>query len=113
MTTRHMHRSSPRVRRGARAAVVGAILLGSAGAAGAVGAQTADDPYVGGSTTVANTQVEDPAVAANTSASDPAASASDLAFTGGDAMVIALVGGALLAGGFGLLALRRRQLTAA
>lgn len=99
-----------RVRRGVRALVVGAVLVGGVATAEAAAAQS-DDSYVGASTTVLNTQVQQaPAAVSGEQVSvSPSASASDLAFSGGDAATLALVGGGLLAAGGAVLAVRRRQ----
>lgn len=109
----HSHTNSRRFRRSARAAVAGAILVAGIGVAGAAQAQSNDDAYVGPSTTVLNTQIsQDPSVAGAQETRSSAVSASDLAFTGGDAMVLALVGGGLLVAGSSLLLVRRRQTVA-
>jgi hypothetical protein len=106
------HNPTRRARRGVRALAVGAILVAGVATAEVAAAQ-ADDAYVGPSTTVLNTEVQQApvAVAEEQVSVSPAASASasDLAFSGGDAATLALVGGGLLAAGVGVLAVRRRQ----
>ena len=97
-----------RSRRPVRAAVAGAIVLAGIGVAGAAQAQSNDDAYVGASTTVLNTQIsQDPAVAGVQETRSTDVSASELAFTGGDAMVVALIGGGLLVAGSSILLVRR------
>jgi hypothetical protein len=104
------HIPSRRARWGVRALAVGAILLGGIATAEVAAAQT-DDVYVGPSTTVLNTQVQQaPAAVADQQESvSPSAASSGLAFSGGDAATLALVGGGLLAAGAGVLVVRRRQ----
>jgi hypothetical protein len=104
------HNRTRRSRRGVRALVVGAVLVGGVATAEVAAAQS-DDSYVGASTTVLNTQVQQApaAVAEEQVSTSPSASASGLAFSGGDAVTLALVGGGLLAAGGAVLAVRRRQ----
>ena len=83
-------------------------MIAGIGIAGAAQAQTNDDAYVGPSTTVLNTQISlDPAVAGVQETRSADVSASELAFTGGDAMVVALIGGGLLVAGSSMLLVRR------
>jgi LPXTG-motif cell wall-anchored protein len=90
--------------------MAGAVLVGGLAVSGVAGAQS-DDSYVGASTTVLNTEVpQAPATVENQQVSPAETQASDgLAFTGGDAAAVALVGGGLLVAGVAVLAVRRRQ----
>jgi hypothetical protein len=90
------------------AAVVigGGTVLG----AGVAGAQT--DPYVGPSSTVAQPEVLSNEVSQAPAAAESAAVESSLAFTGGDAAGLALIGGVAVAAGTAITVARRRTVSA-
>lgn len=95
-----------RTRIAVAAAVIGAGTILGAGVAGAQ-----SDPYVSPSSTVQpqvlSNQAERPAAAPQSAAVE-----SSLAFTGGDAAGLALVGGVAVAAGAAITVARRRSVTA-
>lgn len=89
----------------AAAVIGGGTILG----AGVAGAQT--DPYVGPSSTVAP-EVLSNEVSQAPAAAESAAVESSLAFTGGDAAGLALIGGVAVAAGTAITVARRRTVSA-
>lgn len=103
---------------GLRLALVAMIAALAVGTAGVAGAQDVTDPYVGPSPTVENeTIVQDPPaeVQAQQTVQDPPAEVqgSNLAFTGGDIVVLVTFGLAALIAGALVLASRRRTVATA
>jgi hypothetical protein len=89
----------------AAAVIGGGTILG----AGVAGAQT--DPYVSPSSTVAP-EVLSNEVSQAPAAAESAAVESSLAFTGGDAAGLALIGGVAVAAGTAITVARRRTVSA-
>jgi hypothetical protein len=90
----------------AAAVIGGGTILG----AGVAGAQT--DPYVSPSSTVVQPEVLSNEVSRAPAAAENAAVESSLAFTGGDAAGLALIGGVAVAAGTAITVARRRTVTA-